>query len=303
MVRHLGAVVLSWLCVTAVCFCAIHALPGDPVEIFLQHLNVAATPETVAALRASWGLDRPLPVQFANWISSFLLGDWGVSFQTGADIAHDLGRRLPWSAAIGIGGLAIATVIGTVLGFRAALHPGRACDTATRFFAVAGQALPAFAVGLVVLWLLAAELRLIRPFSGSAMTRLVLPIALVAFFSIGGISRLVRSGFVVVSRAAYFRTALAKGLSPATALWRHGRRHTGLVLLAGLAPELAWVVGGTAVAEIVFGVPGVSERVVQAVAARDYAVLQAYVALIAAWMLFVLKVAIWMGHHFDPRAV
>src|SRR5690606_2057070 len=103
-------------------------------------------------------------------------------------------------------------------------HPGRACDTTSRALAVVGQALPAFAVGLVALWLLAAEFRVIRPFSGGVVTRLVLPTALVAFFSIGGISRLSRSGFVAVRRAAYYRTALAKGLSPISALWRHGRR-------------------------------------------------------------------------------
>ena len=182
------------------------------------------------------------------------------------------------------------------LGFYAASSPDGIADRLSRLLAIAGQALPSFAVGLILLWFLAAELQWIRPYSGGTLERLVLPICLVALFSIGGVSRIVRAAFADVRVAGYFRTALGKGLAPDTALWRHGRRHAALTLMAGFAPELAWIVGGTAVAEIVFGVPGVSERIVEAVAARDYAVLQPYVALVALWIILVLQGAAVLLH-------
>ena len=114
-------------------------------------------------------------------------------------------------------------------------------------------------------------------------------------------SRLTRAGFVEVKRSPYYRTALAKGRSQAGALWHHGRAAGALTLVAGLAPELAWIIGGTAVGEIVFGVPGVSERVVQAFNHRDYAILQPYIALVALWVALVLQGARILRRTLDPR--
>ena len=110
-----------------------------------------------------------------------------------------------------------------------------------------------------------------------------------------------RAGFVEVANAPFMRTAQAKGLTRTQALWRHGRRHSAIVLLAGIAPDLAWVIGGTAVAEIVFGVPGLSERVVAAVSARDYPVLQPYIALVALWITLALYGTTLLRRFLDPR--
>lgn len=299
--RRLAIVGLSWLAVVAASFFLIRAMPGDPVQRFLTHVNIAASSELAAAYRAAWGLEGPLIVQFLHWLTGFLSLEWGVSFSTGAPVFTDLSARLPWSAAIGAGGMAIAVMVGFGLGFYAACDPNGIADRLSRFLAIAGQALPSFAVGLILLWFLAAELQWIRPYSGGTLERLLLPICLVAFFSIGSVSRIVRAAFADVRNAAYFRTALAKGLSRNLALWRHGRRNAALTLIAGIAPELAWIVGGTAVAEIVFGVPGVSERIVQAVDARDYAVLQPYVALVALWIILTLQAAAIMRRALDPR--
>lgn len=297
-VASLGA---SWIAVVAVSFLLIRLVPGDPVEIFINHMNVRATDELIAAYRAEWGLDRSLFAQFAIWLQGFITLDWGQSFVTGQAVTAELFPRVGWSAAIGLAGFASAILVGSGIGFLAALQPGGLADRLSRLFAIGGQALPAFAVGLIVLWILAAELQWIRPFSGGVVERLLLPIALVAFFSIGSVSRLVTAGFSEVCNAPYMRTALAKGLGRGKALWRHGRRHAAIVLLAGIAPDLAWIIGGTAVAEIVFGVPGLSERIVAAVAERDYPVLQPYIALIALWLVLGLRLIAVLRRSLDPR--
>ncbi|MEO0382724.1 MAG: ABC transporter permease [Pseudomonadota bacterium] len=279
----------------------IRLVPGDPVEVYINHVNIRASDDLVATYRRAWGLDRSLVEQFLIWLRGFTTLNWGTSFETGGPVVDELIPRLGWSAAIGFGGMAVGVLIGSALGFRAALYPKSWADYASRWMAIAGQALPAFAVGLVALWVLAAQLQVIRPFSGGPVERLVLPIALVAFFSIGSVSRLVRAGFTEVAEAPFMRTARAKGLAHSTALWRHGRRHAFIVLLAGVAPDLAWIVGGTAVAEIVFGVPGLSERVIAAVAARDYPVLQPYIALIALWIVLALHLTASIRRTLDPR--
>lgn len=299
--RSVTLAFVSWLAAVAVSFMLIRLVPGDPVEVFVNHMNVRASEEVVAAYRQAWGLDQSLFAQFLAWLRGFLTLNWGVSFATGGEVSEELAPRLAWSAAIGFGGMIGALVCGTGLGFHAALHPGGLADRLSRSLAVAGQALPAFAIGLVVLWVFAAELRWIHPFSGSTTERLILPITLVAFFSVGSVSRLVRAGFAEAANAPFMRTALAKGLSRRTALWRHGGRQAAIVLVAGIAPDLAWIVGGTAIAEIVFGVPGLSERIVEAVSARDYPVLQSYVALVALWIILGLHLCALLRRTLDPR--
>ena len=297
----LGRLALSWLAVVAVAFVLLRLMPSDPVEVFLAHVNIRSGPEIVAAYRAQWGLDESLAAQFLRWLGGFVTFDWGVSFETGRPVTADFAARLPYSAAIGFGGMALAVTGGFALGFFAAHRPGGLADALSRGLAVAGQALPAFAVGLVLLWVLGVQLRWIDVFGGGPIERVLLPMLLVGFFSLGSMSRLTRAGFVEVKWSPYYRTALAKGRSQAGALWHHGRAVGVLTLIAGLAPELAWIVGGTAVAEIVFGVPGVSERVVQAVNHRDYAVLQPFIALVALWIALVLQGARILRRTLDPR--
>ncbi|MEM9341825.1 MAG: ABC transporter permease [Pseudomonadota bacterium] len=299
--HSIGRLALSWLAVIAAAFFLLRLMPGDPVEIFLDHVSIRSGPEIVAAYRAQWGLDGTLASQFTRWLRGFLTLDWGVSFETGRPVAQDFAARLPYSAAIGFGGMTLAIICGYALGFFAALRPGGTADIASRAFAVAGQALPAFAVGLMLLWVLGVQLRVINAFGGGTVERILLPMLLVAVFSVGAMARLTRAGFAEVKASPYYRTALAKGRSQTAALWHHGHAAGALTLIAGLAPELAWIVGGTAVAEIVFGVPGVSERVVQAVNHRDYAILQPYIALVALWVAFVLQIARMLRHALDPR--
>ncbi len=300
LLRHLTAAGLTWLVVTAAAFVLFRLTPGNPAAIFAQTANTGGL-DVLAAIERQWGLDRPVASQFLGWLASLAQGDLGLSFANRQPVLADFAARLPWSATIGAGGLCAAILIAWPLSFAAALRPGGTADLASRAFAIAGQALPAFAVGLVMLWLLAAELQWIRPLNGGPVERILLPVLLVAVFSVGAFARVLRAAFTDVLAAPWFRTALAKGLSRRGALRAHGTAHAVLVLLAVVTPELAWVIGGTAVAEIVFGTPGLSERLVQAVAARDYPVLQAYVALIAAIMLVARAAARRMRTRLDPR--
>jgi peptide/nickel transport system permease protein len=282
-------------------FAVIRAMPGDPAEIALAAWNVAATPETVEALHRQWGLDQGLVAQYFAWLGRFVAGDWGQSFRTGQPILVEFVRRFPVSAVLGFGGLAIAAALAVPLGFLSARRPGGAADMLARALNVLHQSVPSFWIGLVLLWLLGVKLQLIRPFADEGPGRFALPILIVALYSLGALARVYRAELIAVTHEPFFMTARAKGLSEVRALWAHGHRAALFAMVVAIVPEFAWVVGGTAVIEVVFALPGISQFLVQSVAARDYFVLQAYVVVIAAWMLGVNLAVAAALRWLDPR--
>ncbi len=300
-VGWLFRVVILLAVVSVAAFAVLHAVPGDPVIIALSVQNLPVTPETVAALRAEWGLDRPLAAQYLHWLAGFLSGDWGVSFRTTRPILEEFGRRVPVSMALGFGGLALALVVAVPLGFAAAVRPGGLADRVARAVTVLTQAVPAFWLGLVAIWLFAVELGVLQAFTGPLSERLVLPILIVALYSLGSLTRVYRAELLAAVETPMYRTARAKGLSRPAAIWRHCHRRGLFGLLAALTPEFGWVIGGTAVTEVVFGLPGISQFLVESIGARDYFVLQAYIVVIAVWMLAVFTAADLLGRVLDPR--
>lgn len=300
LLERLGlALILLWL-VTVLSFLMLFAMPGDPVLILLAEQNVAITAETVAAVRAEWGLDRSLPVQYLTWLQGFLVGDWGNSFRTERPIVEEFARRLPVSLALGFGGIALALILAVPLGFRAALHPHGLVDRMARGFTVLTQAVPAFWLGLVAIWVFAVALDIVDVFTGPLAERLVLPILLIALYTAGSLTRVYRAELLDAAAQPMFRTARAKGLSRGQALWRHGHRRALFGLAGALTPEFGWVVGGTAVTEVVFGLPGISQFLVESIGARDYFVLQAYVVVIALGMLLVAFAVTALRRGLDP---
>ncbi|MBL8652831.1 MAG: ABC transporter permease [Alphaproteobacteria bacterium] len=295
----LRALLLLWLASLAA-FAVVRAMPADPAVLSLVAFGQAADPDTVAALHREWGLDQALPLQYAAWLGDFVAGDWRRSFKTGAPILDEFAKRLPVSLIVGFGGLFVALLAVGPLARGAAKRPhgwaARVLDAAT----LGAQAIPAFWLGCLLLWFFAVELRVIDVL-GEGPARYVLPILIVAFTGLGPLAQVYRAGLAEVSRADYFRTALAKGADPDTALEAQGGRYARLGLSAALTAEAGWVVGGTAVVEVVFGLPGLGTFLVDSIAMRDYFVLQAYIVVAAAWMLAIAFVAAGARHLLDPR--
>lgn len=291
----LGMVALSFASFTLIAW-----MPADPVQIAIRVWNLAATSETVAALREGWGLDRPLVLRYLHWLADFVAGDWGRSFRTGEAVFAEFRDRLPVSLLLGVSGLLVAIAIAVPLGFSAAARPGGIADRISRALSVFVQAVPGFWLGLVLLWVLGVQLRWIRPF-GTDMTAIVLPVILIASHSAAVFARVYRRDMVETTRQPYFRTALAKGLSYRQALWRHAHRGALYALLSAVRSEAGWVIGSTATMEILFNLPGISQFLVQSIAVRDQMVLQAYVMVIALWLLLMNLIVQLFQRLLDPR--
>lgn len=288
------------LAISLASFTLITMMPADPVAIAIRVWNLPATDETVAALRAQWGLDQPLPLRYLHWLGDFVTGDWGRSFRTGEPILGEFLERLPISLSLGLAGLALAIILAIPLGFFAAAYPKGLADRSSQAFSVFVQAVPGFWLGLVLLWVLGVQLRWIRPFAND-WTAVVLPILLIALHSVAVLARVYRRDLKETTAQPHFRTALAKGLSEQQALWKHGHRSALYALLAAVRSEAGWVIGSTATMEILFSLPGISQFLVQSIAARDQMVLQAYVMVIAIWMLVMNGSAYLAMRLLDPR--
>lgn len=289
-----------WL-VSLVAFSLPALMPGDPARIALLEHSQNASAENMNALNVAWGLDRSWPERYLGFLNNIAHGNWGNSLRTGRPVAEELAPRLPWSLAIGLGGLLIGALMCLPLGYAAAYRPGGFFDHATRVLVVFAQTLPAFVLAVVLAWVVSAKWHLIPIYTGSPLERVLLPMLLVAFYAAAPLTRIVRHAFLNVSTQAFMLTARAKGLSQARAMRRHAGPHVLSTLLSALVPQMAWVVGGTAVVEIVFAIPGVSQLVVESVASRDHPVLSAYIMGIALMMVAVQALAIVLRHRLDPR--
>lgn len=292
---------VSLLAISALSFFIIAAMPSDPVMIAIRAWNLPATEETIAAMRNAWGLDLPVPVRYLYWLADFVTGDWGRSFRTGEPILAEFAWRLPISLTLGVSGLMLAIVLAIPLGFAAALRPNGFADRVSRILSVGVQAVPSFWLGLVLLWVLGVQFTLIRPFAGDSSSYL-LPIVLIGLHSLGILSRIYRRDLIGTTEQPHYRTALAKGLSRRQVLWRHGHRAALYALLAAVRSEAGWAIGSTAALEILFGLPGISQFLVQSMGARDYFVLQAYVMVVAVWMIVVNASIAFALNRLDPRS-
>jgi len=282
-------------------FLLMRLAPGDPAQIRLLATGGAPSVESLAFLRDAHGLEQPLGAQFLDWLQGLARGDAGRSIASDRPILPEVAARLPWSFAIGTIGLAIAFVGGGLLGYAAALRPHGTADRTSRLLTVAAQGVPAFAFALLLFWLFATSFQIVRPLTGNAAERLIGPIAVVALFSMGTFARVCTDALRRAETTGWFLTAQAKGLSRAQAMRRHASGPALLALLAVLVPELGWAIGGTAVVELVFGVPGLSAYVVEAASARDYAVMQIYLLTVLAWLGLAMVLARLIERRIDPR--
>jgi peptide/nickel transport system permease protein len=291
----------SLLAVSALAFLVVAFMPSDPVMIAIRAWNLPLDQASIDALRAEWGIDRPLVERYARWLTGFVAGDWGRSFRTGEPVLDEFVARLPVSLGIGLSGLALAALMAVPLGFAAAVRPSGLADKASRLLSIGVQAVPAFWLGLLLIWVLGVKLQLIRPFSGGPAIY-VLAAFLVSLHSVGLLARVLRRELLEQARQPYFRTALAKGLSRATALRRHAGRGGLYAMLSALRSEAGWAIGTTATLEVLFGLPGVSQFLVLSIGARDYFVLLAYVMVVALWMVAMNAAAEIAMRRLDPRA-
>ncbi|MEH3142718.1 MAG: ABC transporter permease [Mycobacterium kyogaense] len=292
--------------VTVVVFALVHLVPGDPVRIAL---GTRYTPEAYEALRSASGLDRPIVSQFFGYVGSALTGDLGVSFRNGDPVTVTLMERLPATLSLGLAGIVIAALIALPAGTYSALREGRVSDAIVRVTSQFGVSIPDFWLGILLIGLFSTTLGWLptsgyRPlFSDPAgwLSHIILPGLTVGVVAAAIMTRYVRAAVLDVAAMGYVRTARSKGLSPRVVTFRHTVRNALVPILTITGIQLATLLGGVIVVEVVFAWPGLGRLVYNAVAARDYPVIQGAVLLIAALFLAINLIVDVLYAVVDPR--
>lgn len=292
--------------VLIVVFALVHLVPGDPVRIAL---GTRYTPEAYEALRTASGLDRPIVSQFFGYLGSALTGDLGVSFRNGDPVTVTLMERMPATLSLGLAGIVIALAIALPAGIFSALREGRVSDAIVRISSQFGVSIPDFWMGILLIalfsttlgWLPTSGYRPLFEDPGGWLRHIVLPGLTVGVVAAAIMTRYVRAAVLEVASMGYVRTARSKGLPPQVVTFRHTVRNALVPILTITGIQLATLLGGVIVVEVVFAWPGLGRLVYNAVAARDYPLIQGTVLLIAALFLLINLLVDVLYAVVDPR--
>lgn len=306
LARRLLYSVIVLFGVLIVVFALVHLVPGDPVRIAL---GTRYTPEAYNALRAASGLDRPIVEQFFGYIGAALRGDLGVSFRNGDPVTATLLERLPATLSLAAVGIIVALLISVPAGIWAALREGRLSDAIVRIASQFGVSIPDFWMGILLIGLFAATLGLLptsgyQPLMGNPvgwLRHVILPGFTVGIVAGAIMTRYIRSAVLDVASMEYVRTARSKGLPPLVVTFRHIMRNALVPVLTITGIQLATILGGVIVVEVVFAWPGIGRLTYTAVAARDYPLIQGAVLLIAALFLLINLIVDVLYAVVDPR--
>jgi len=311
IIRRLIQAAIVVMLTTIFVFLMIRLLPGDPVLLYvsMDEFNEVTTEEELAALRHEFGLDRPMYVQYADWISGVVRGDLGESIFLDVAVSEEMGSALPKTMFLGVLAWILALVLGIPFGIIAALRRGKWIDTIVTFMANIGITAPVFWVGIMLIHVFAVTLGWL-PVMGYtsifsdpllAIKKMIMPIFCLALFPMAGTSRQARSAMLEVIRQDYIRTARAKGLAEFTITMRHALRNgiIPIVTLAGM--QIRGIIGGSVLVESVFNIPGMGRLAVEGLQNQDYAIVQGVILLVATvTTLLNLLVDISYGY-IDPR--
>ena len=296
--------------VSIVVFLLMRLLPGDPVLLYLDRAAIVnIEPGTMERLRAEFGLDKPLVVQYLSWANGILHGDLGKSIFQKVPISSIIQQRLPITAHLGIIALILSTVLGVTAGVICALRRGSWLDTIVTSLTNIGISAPIFWLGILLIYLFGVSLRWLpiygytSPFENFWLStrQVIMPVICLSVVSISFITRQTRSSILEIVRNDYVRTAWAKGLDERTVIMKHVLKN-GLIPIATLIGlQMSTIISGSVLVETVFNIPGVGRMMVNGLFSHDYPIVQGGVLLIASFVVVMnLLVDISYGW-LDPR--
>jgi peptide/nickel transport system permease protein len=306
LLRRLAGLAVTLLITALIIFVVLEILPGDPAAVIL---GLNATPESVAALRADFGLDKPVAVRFVAWIYGLITGDLGTSYSYRVPVAALIAERLQVTLPLTLFAMAISTAIGIPAGLYAASKAGKPADFAVMSLAEAGLSIPNFWFGILFVLLFAVTLQWLpaNGFPGwnagliAGLRALVLPALSLALPQAAILARLTRSAAIEALSEDWVRTARSKGLTRGQALRRHVLRNALVPVVTILGLQFSYLIAGTIVIENVFALPGLGRLVFQAIGEHDIIVVKDLVVVFAGMVVIVNFAVDLLYGVIDPR--
>jgi len=302
--RALSSLVIVWV-VASIVFFAMRVVPADPAEVVLGD---QASAESLAAFRTRAGLDRPLLVQYRDFIGGLVQGDLGKSLVTGQSISQQIAAVFPYTLSLALSSLLIGALIGIPIGVLTAVRRNSWIDLAGRVFALIGFSFPSFYLGVLLLLVFSVWLgwlpviHTVRGGSvGEYLQKLILPALTLGLVQAAYATRLTRSTMLEVLGQDYVRTAVAKGLSAWSVYFKHALRNVLIPVVTALGLYTGTILGGAVLTETVFNRPGLGKLLVGAIAQRDYNLTQSGLIVFAV-MIMLVNLLVDLSYGFlDPR--
>ncbi len=280
LLRRLLTSLLVLFGVSVLVFSIIHLVPGDPVTAMTGRQRVSA--EQAAELRQRLGLNDPIPVQYWNYLRKVLQGDLGQSLRNQVPITRAIGEQLPSTIQLAFSALLLATAIGFVFGLLAATRQGTWLDSVSMILSVSGMSIPTFWLGLLLIFFVSVRLGWLPSTStGNSFQSLILPALTLALPEAAIISRVVRASLLEVLFKEYITTARAKGLKETLVVLKHALRNALIPVITFIGLQMGYLLAGSTVVESIFARQGVGRLAVNAIAARDYPMVQGVVLVTA----------------------
>ena len=309
IIRRLFYSLIILALVTVLIFAMVRLLPGDPIRAAMQQ-NVDLTDESIVQeVRARYGLDKPVHIQFVIWLRDFFKGDWGTSLSSGEPVLAMFWRRLPVTLELFVGATFWAWLIGIPLGIFSALNRNSYLDASFTGIAIVGISIPVFWEAILLIYALAVLVRIFPP-SGYVpfftdpwqnLMCVAMPTFVMGTQSAGAFSRYIRSSLLEVLGQDFIRTARAKGLREKTVIYKHATKPALIPVVTVIGLSWGHLIAGSFIVEFMFAIPGLGRMGVDAVFARDFPVLQATLILVVLNVLLAnLLVDILYGY-LDPR--
>ena len=306
LVRRFGLMLLTLFGISVIIFLMLRLAPGNIADILFDAAGFV-DPTEKARIMADLGLDKPLPVQYAQWIGGLLQGDLGYSYVSDRPAIREILPRIPITAKVAGLALAFAVLLGVPLGVISAVKQNTRLDYFLRVISLSGLSMPAFWLGLLVLMFFVSYFGTIPIYTDApqsfwaGLAMYSIPAAVVGFRSSALMTRLTRSSMLEVLRQDYIRTARSKGASENVVNYHHALKNAVLPVVTVIGIEAAFLMGGLIVTETVFNIPGVARFLVEAIRWRDYPIVQNIIMYIAIIVVVVNFTVDMLYAALDPR--
>ena len=301
LVRRCAQFIPVFFGITVLSFTLIHLAPSDPVSVRLSLGGIAVDPTVAAQMRTEMGLDRPLPIQYGDWLMRFLHGDMGTSYRSDRPVAAMLLQALPYTLAIAASAMLLTLLISLPLGIAIAAYRNSVLDCTVRFLTFIGNAVPSFIVGILLMFLFSYQLGWIPVLAGNSPIGMVLPTAALALIMSARYIRQIRAATLNELAKDYIVGLRARGITERRILFGNVLKNIMGVVVTLTAISVGSLLGGVVIIETLFSRPGVGSLLMTAINSRDYPVIQAAVV----WMVlayFVVNLLADLSYRrFNPR--
>ncbi|MDD7739893.1 MAG: ABC transporter permease subunit [Fusicatenibacter sp.] len=276
LVKRIVGTIPTLIIVVTFVFFFVRMIPGDPARLIAGE---QATQADVEAVRVQLGLDKPVPVQYVNYVTGLLKGDLGTSLRTKRPVSEEVASRLGNTVKLALVTLAWSSVVGVLFGVWSGIHRGKWQDYTGMTIAVSGISLPSFWIGFLLIMIFAVKLRILPTTSGSGWKSLIMPSITLGVGIAAVIARFTRSSIIEVLKEDYVRTARAKGIKEKAVIWKHAFRNSMISVVTVVGLQFGFLLGGSVVTESVFAYPGLGSLLIESVNYRDYPAIQSLILI------------------------